>query len=1161
MPNSANCPSCGAEIEATARFCPSCGQRLDLPVSKEEERKLVTVLFADLAGSTALGEQLDPDRLRALLTAYFSAMSEVIESWEGTVEKFAGDAVMAVFGIPASHEDDAERALHAALEMQARLRQMNPELARRHGVHLTLRVGVNTGEVIAGTSRDQFMVTGDAVNVAARLQQDAGPGEVAAGERTYLSTRGAFIFKQLGEKRLKGKSISIGAWRVVEPIGFGRPRGLLGVSTRLIGRERELVMLDTLYRRTLNDAHPALGLILGEGGIGKSRLTEEFVARIREAELPPAVYWGRCLPYGEGITYWALREILGEAADIHLDDSSAAASFKLEGLVHELLEDSGIDASNVDRVLFALAKTAGISLPRNPLDQMSPESIGEELGLAWPLFMSSLARKRPILIVVEDLHRAEPPLLDMIERLVSRCTGCVLLVATARPEFEEFRPAWESRLGMSRINLEPLNDESSRQLLEDLLPQAGPPLRNRILTVAEGNPLFAEEIVAHLTDEGVLQHSTDGIVEVDHDMPLTLPDTVRALLAARVDALLAEEKRTLQDAAVIGRNFWATTLESMRPNAGVLEILEALEEKALVVAMPVSSLPGQKEFSFRHGLTREVAYQSIPRSRRAAAHAGVGRWIEQIVGDRREEYVDLIAHHFESAAQPDDAELAWPTDAPLREKIRSEAISALLDAGRAAMARFAIDAAIGFGSRALELAIDEADRLASLELKAQAARAAVRPDEAWPYYMEALEIAERTGDAAAVARLRANATLLWARYAGAFTGEDWRPQAVELVRRGLEEAGEDATFEVGALLTGRAQFIYWELAPLEMEQARRDAERAVEIAQAIESPVLLSYALDALCSIVEKGGFCNSADLAQRVLRVARRIEDRVEGHEMLVTSAIAFSQAGRFDDASAVADEAVALAADLGSHRRLHAAAAQTSSLLPVGRIEELRQATAMVPKLIADEEMHTCSYGLMALSGQALTAFELNDEGDHTLALELFDSLGFSLPDYAHGYQFWILDVLRPLHGAGAVRARLSQLERPKSSIAWVYMLRAELQVRALTGEWDEFASLAAKARDLAPEACAPYLSWIADWGDSVRVAASGRSVEALAKARVALASLESFGDLHTTARLLADLVGFLEGKARTDAADEAARRLEAMGARASAAMARAERRGSPS
>ena len=219
------------------------------------------------------------------------------------------------------------------------------------------------------------------------------------------------------------------------------------------------------------------------------------------------------------------------------------------------------------------------------------------------------------------------------------------------------------------------------------------------------------------------------------------------------------------------------------------------------------------------------------------------------------------------------------------------------------------------------------------------------------------------------------------------------------------------------------------------------------------------------------------------------------------------------------------------------------------------------MVPELIAEEEMHTCSYGLIALSGHALTAFEMNDEGSPTLALDLFDTLGFSIQDIGHGYPFWTLEVLRPLLGVDTARARLSRLERPTSTIAWVYMLRVELQVRALTGEWDEFANLATKARDLAPKACAPYLSWIADWGDSVRVAASGHSVEALAKARVALAPLENFGEQYTTARLLADLVVFLEGKARTDAADEAARRLEVMRASASAGKARAERRRSPS
>jgi class 3 adenylate cyclase len=1120
---------------------------------KEEERKLVTVLFADLTGSTALGEQLDPERLRTLLSEYFKAMASVVELQGGVVEKFIGDAVMAVFGIPTAHEDDAERALRAALEMQLRLEEVNAEVAERHGLKLAIRVGVNSGEVIAGTGGDQLMVTGDVVNVAARLQQTAEPGQVVAGERTYLATRGAFVSEPLEDKTLKGKSLPVRAWHVVRTAELARPRGVPGVSTRLVGRARELALLETLYRGSVDEARPALVTILGQAGIGKSRLTEEFVASARSGAEPAAVYTGRCLPYGEGITYWALREILWSAAGILLGDPAETAADKLGRLVRTLFEAAGGESGDIDRVLFALATTAGIVVPENPLDEMSPESIGEELGLAWPRFLSALATRGPTLVVIDDLHRGEPPLFDMIEHLFSRSTGPVFIVATGRPELAQLRAGWSARPGMSQISLEPLSEPHAEDLLNELLPSVGTGLRQRILAAAEGNPLFTEEIVAHLIDEGVLARTPDGIAEVTPDATVRIPDTVRSLLAARVDALPAEEKRTLQNAAVVGRIFWTTTLEAMGDDS-VRPALRALEDKGFVLTRPSSSLPGQTELAFRHGLIREVGYESIPKGRRAKAHAEVGRWIEELAGNRREEYVELIAHHYESAARPEDAELAWPADRERRDEIHTRAVAALVDAGRAATAKFAIDQALGFGDRALALARDDAERLAALELKALAAHAAVRADEAWSCYLEALAAAERVGDPSAVQRLRAHATLLWARYRGALTIEDWMPRAVEIVQQGLVDAAEGrASFELGALLAGRAAFRFWGMAPHSKEDARRDAERAVAIAQEIGSQTLLSYALDGLSMEITQDGFCESAELAARALAVARSMEDRGEAHELLVTAAVAFADAGRFDEAAAAGVEAASLAARLGSHRNLHAGSAQTSALLPPGRLAELREATATAADLVAEEGMHTCFHGLIALAGHALSASEAGDSGAAERALEVYDTTAVS----GTGIQAHrTIEILRPLIGTDEARRRVEQLEVGEAARASVqgevYRLRIELQLSALERDPERLRSFACRARTLALPACAPSLEWIADWGDAVDLAEHGRTNEAVAKATAAASALEAYGERYLAARLLVDLLPFLETGEAIAIAEEVIQRLEAMGARASAAEA---------
>jgi class 3 adenylate cyclase len=1148
------CRSCGAETRVGAQFCASCGHRLDLAAPKEEERKLVTVLFADLTGSTALGEQLDPERLGLLLQEYFGAMASVIESWGGSVEKFIGDAVMAVFGIPSMHEDDAERAVLAALDMQARLSEMNDEITRRHGVRLAMRIGVNTGEVIAGTGEDQMMVAGDAVNVAARLQQSADPGEVVAGERTYLATRGAFIFAALDERELKGKSLPVRAWRAVDRATAVRPRGVPGLAPRMVGRERELSMLETLYRAAVEDARPRLVTVLGDAGIGKTRLLEEFLRIAESGDRPASVYRGRCLPYGRGITYWALREILWQAAGILLDDPASVSVEKLQKLVRGAFTGSDAEPSDVERVAFALAITAGIAVPGNPLEGMSPESVGEEVGLAWPRFVAALAEDRPAILVIEDLHWAEPPLLDMAERLVSRASGAALMVATARPEFAEARLAWTSKPGMSQIGLEPLTETQSEELLEELLPDVGPELRQSVLSAAEGNPFFAEEIVRHLIDEGVLRREGERIVEAAPAAGLSIPDTVRALIAARVDALPPDEKRILQDAAVVGRVFWVTTLESIGGEITVRKAIRSLEDRGLVVARPTSTLAGQAELAFIHGLTREVAYQSIPRGRRAKAHAEVARWIEELARDRRDEFVELMAYHYEQAAHPEDADLAWPDDPRTRERIRSRAVTSLLDAGQAAKTRYAIDQAIGFAERGLALAGSDQERLAALELRAQAGHAGVRVGQSWAWYLEALDVAELTGDRQAVARLCANATLMWSRYGGAFPNEEWKPQAAEILLRGLEEAGEEAlTFETGALLQGRGGSRYWGVGAYPRTEARRDLERAIEIAETLDSPYLLSYALDGLVASVWEDGFCELADLAERTLAVARSIPDRVEAHEMLVTAARCLEGIGRFGEAAAVAAEAAEQAQSLSPHHRIHAAFTQANHLLPTGRLTELLEATREVPDLVREEGGHTCGLGSQSLAGYAVALFESNDRSAAERAIELLDQTEVSLQPVPHAL-YRVSDVIRPIVGLERTAQRLEKAGTPKDVESHVWQLRASLSVYALTGD-PSWVPLAEEARLLARSACAPYLEWIADWGDAVFLARGGHSLalEALAGASAAVSSLEAYGERYTAARLLVDLLPFLGAPVASSLAGDLLGRLEAMSAFASAAEAR--------
>jgi DNA-binding SARP family transcriptional activator/class 3 adenylate cyclase len=676
------------------------------PPSVREERRLVTVLFADLSA----GQELDPESAQAMLAPHVARVRAELERFGGTIDRFVGGALLAVFGAPVAHEDDPERAVRAALGVVELVRALGRDAPELEPV---ARAGIATGEALvrlgAPASAGDALVQGGVVGAALRLLGSATADSVLVDHATVPRTGDLVEYRELEPLR---------SW-AADGVRTSAPPA----PTRFVGREHELALLEALKRTVTEEERPRLVAIVGEPGVGKTRLTDELVGHIAGSV---AVYRGRCLPYGEGITYWALREILWAVAGIRLDDDREMAADKLGRLVARLLGDH----DDARRTAAALARTASMALADSPLERMAPESVAEEIGLAWPRFLGALARERPTVVVVEDLHWAETPLLDMLERLVRRAAGRLLIVATARPEFADARPRWNATPGMSQIGLAPLTDAQSRELVRSLLPRAGDDLLARVVGPAEGNPFFAEELARQLA----ANTETEAI-----------PHSVRALLAARIDALPEAEKQVLHHAAVVGRVFWATALDAMTAGVPLRASLESLEEKGLVVANPGSVLPGQREYSFRHALKREVAYRSIPRAQRCRAHAAVAGWIEDLAGDRRAEFAELIAYHYETAAAPLDAALAWPRDPVERERVRAAAVRALVTAGDQARARLALDHALRFADRALELAASDAERLATLELRASALHAAVRCDEAFAAYRTGLELAKRLG--------------------------------------------------------------------------------------------------------------------------------------------------------------------------------------------------------------------------------------------------------------------------------------------------------------------------------------------------------------------------------------------------------------------------------
>jgi DNA-binding SARP family transcriptional activator/tetratricopeptide (TPR) repeat protein len=1006
---------------------------------RRDERKLVTV--AALACE-------DPDRARAELERL------------GATPLPSSGALLCVFGVPRAHEDDAGRAVEAALRLGA-------------------RAGVATGEVLV---RDGEPV-GDVLERAPALLGDASERTVLVDELTARLTQHAVQYEGAHARTFRTSRRA--------------PRA------SFVGREHELGVLEGVHRTVMEECRPRLAVIVGDAGAGKSRLVDEFLRGARES-LPEAdVHIGRCLAYGDGLTYWPLRELLWSAAGILLQDSAAAAGEKLRRLVERVSPEP-------ERTVSALAITAGITLPGNPLAGMEAESVAAEVALAWPRLATGLAAHGGAVLVVEDLHWAEAALLDMLEQLVARSTGPLLVVVTARPELLEARPGWGGRRAASQLVLEPLTDDESRRLVIELLPGAPAAVHERVVAQAEGNPFFAEEIANHLRDRGV------------RDEPL--PTTVRAVLAARVDALPATEKRALQDAAVVGRSFWASSLQATGAGPGAPAALRALEQRGLVITRPTSSLPGQTELWFRHALIREVAYRSIPEAQRRAVHASVGEWIERLASDRREEFVDLLAHHFERAVAGSEPEV-----------VRSKAVAALIEAGHGARRRAATDDAVQFADRALALARHAPECLAALELKARALHAAVKADESLAAYQAALDLA-RGEDAA---RLRAHAALLCSRYPGAFTRRDWREWAVAQIDAGLAGGAEERdTFEVAALLIGRASMVRWFVLPsAELDRARGAAERAIEIAERIGSTQLLSHGLEALGWRDADHGFCEASATADRLLEVVARMPDRVEAAETLVIAAICLLRGGRFEDARQAGREAAAAARNLSPHRRLHAASAQTVTLLGAGHLAELSEVTADAPELVEHEGSRTCAMASLALAGHAVACFETLDTAAGQRAASAVEAVGLHRSDTSFRYRG--IEILRPFVGLERTRARIDYGEPVRGLVDGVHDLRARLQLVALE-DGEPLEPLIARARKVAREACAPPLAWIADWAGALRAGS-------LAGAIAATDALDTYGEHYTAARLMVDALLRLPDP---EAAAVTAARLRAMGALASAA-----------
>jgi class 3 adenylate cyclase len=732
----AACATCGQSNPDDARFCSACASPLVPEAAHAGElRKTVTVVFSDIANSTRLGERLDPESHRRVMGRYFTAMHTALERHGGTVEKFIGDAVMAVFGIPTLHEDDALRAVRAAVEMRTALEEVNRALRRDWELEIAVRTGINTGEVVAGAPGTmQTLITGDAVVVAKRLEESAGPDEIQLGESTYRLVREAVVAEPLGSIEAKGKP-QLPAWRLLElQDGDGTS---VRLDSPLVGRAADLHALQSSFELAEAERSCRLFTVLGPAGIGKSRLVHEFVDWLGDRA---TVLQGRCLSYGDGITFWPLAEIVRQAAALSDRDSADEARRKIAALLRP-----GEDAQVVsERVAAAVGR--GEASAARP----------DETFWAVRRLFESIAHERPLVVVIDDVQWSENTLLDLIEYIAGWTRGApVLLCCIARPDLLELRPSWGlPKPNATSILLRPLQEHETDELIANLLGRLPLESRAGIATVAEGNPLFVEELLRMLVDEGLLRRESGDWVAAGDLGELGVPPTIQALLSARLDRLVPEERGVIQRASVVGQVFWWGAVADLSPASERPEMgahLQSLVRKELI-RHERSKFSAEDAFRFEHILIRDAAYAALPKEARADLHEEFAGWLERRGGDHAAEYEEFSGYHLEQAVR-------YRAELGRREEetaaLAQEAGLRLASAGRRAIARADASAAANLIGRAAGLLPQDAPERGELLVDlAEALHETGELLRAREILQQALNGARASGDDAVEARAR-----------------------------------------------------------------------------------------------------------------------------------------------------------------------------------------------------------------------------------------------------------------------------------------------------------------------------------------------------------------------------------------------------------------------
>jgi class 3 adenylate cyclase/tetratricopeptide (TPR) repeat protein len=964
------CPACGAANEPGEKFCGECGAALTAAPSTQPkaatsppqaERRLVSVLFADLVGFTAASEERDAEDTRELLSRYFDTSRRLIELYGGTVEKFIGDAVMAVWGTPTATEDDAERAVRAALDLVAAVSALGDEV----GVpELKARAGVLTGEAAVTIGAEgQGMVAGDLVNTASRVQSVADPGRVYVGESTRRSTEQTIVYEEAGSYELKGKEGLTPLWKAQRVVsGLRGSLKSQGLEAPFVGRDRELRQIKDLFHASAEERKAHLISVTGIAGIGKSRLAWEFYKYFDG--IAETIYWhrGRCLSYGEGVTYWALADMVRMRCRIAEDEEPVSAQAKL----HATLEEQILDREERDFLEPRLAHLLGLA-EHQARDQ-------QDLFAAWRIFFERLSESYPTVLAFEDMQWADASLLDFVEYLLDWSRNHPIFVVTlARPELQERRPTWGAgQRSFTSLYLEPLSSQAMEELLAGLVPGLPSEVRDRILARAEGIPLYAVETVRMLLDRGLLVQEGPAYRLTGQVDALEVPETLHALIAARLDGLSAEERRLLQDAAVLGKTFTRDALAALAgADAEIEPLLTALSRKEVLGVQADPRSPEHGQYGFLQDLVRHVAYETLSKRERRARHLAAAEYLRGAFAAEEDEVVEVIASHYLAAhgAAPDAEDAA---------EIRGKAQVMLVRAGERAESLAAAAEARRYFEQAAELMDDRSLRAELLARAGEMAARAADPDAARRFFEESIDLYEEEGDTHGAARVSTRLARL-----ERFTGR--LDEGLARMERAFDVISGDEPDEDLALLAARLALAYWTAGDL--ARANERAELALDIAEAYGYPEALALALAAKASLAFSRGHSEEAlGLVKHELAIALEhdLTERATNAYFILSDA-AFHR-DRYADALAYQDEALALVRKVGDRPgEWSVLAERTYALFMAGRWDEALE----VMEDLTEEQARSGGMFLSLLSGALEIHLHRGDLAEARRLYALFPTL----------------------------------------------------------------------------------------------------------------------------------------------------------------------------